>query len=92
MELSTFIGKIVYNPTTRQRYRLSKITSPIIEAVRLTDGIPYAFPTINGDPISGGMLVFEDPALLESFKVAYAAYGRTKDAFWEEYGYWMRKD
>lgn len=32
------------------------------------------------------------PALQPLFCEAYAAYGRTTDAYWEEYAYWMRKD
>lgn len=96
MDLSAFIGKPVTNPANGKRYILSGITAPTITAVmvdsRYPNGIPYVFPTINDDPLSNGTLVFEDAALLEPFKIAYVAYCRTADAYWEEVGYWMRKD
>ena len=96
MELTAFIGKVVVCPTTHRRFALTKITSPSINVTCLSpapmEGTTYVFHTINGDPISNGTLVFEDARVAEPFKEAYAAYCRTKDAYWEEYGYWMRKD
>lgn len=95
MELRSFIGKTVTEPATKQRYRLSEITSPTISAVRLGgtyDGFTFVFRTINGDPFSNGVLAFEETGLTKLFIEAYEAYSRTQDAFWEEYGYWMRRD
>ncbi len=97
MELKEFIGKVVVSPTTKIRYRLSEITSPEIKAWTVKPDAYghytcYCWKTINGDPFSNGYLVFEDRSLTEAFKAAYNAYSRTKDAFMEEYGYWMRRD
>ncbi|MBQ1211399.1 MAG: hypothetical protein IIX68_06330 [Clostridia bacterium] len=47
---------------------------------------------IDGNPFQNGDFVFEDAALQPLFCEAYAAYGRTTDAYWEEYAYRMRKD
>lgn len=96
MELKDFIGKVVVGAQSKRRYILQEITSPYITAVTEAPDangrhISYKWETINGDPISRGVLVFEDPALTASFKAAYDAYCRSKDAYWEEYGYWMRK-
>ena len=97
MEIKEFIGKIVINAKTKERYILSKVTSPYIEVktVKLNEyGCPscYRFETINGDPFTNDVLVFEESALTEPFKKAYDEYSRSEDAYWEEYGYWMRKD
>ena len=97
MELRCFIGKIVTSKNTNQRYMISEITSPYIEVKTEkpnSSGYPstYRFETINGDPISNGVLIFEDQSLTEPFKAAYRVYCRTKDAYWEDYGYWLRKD
>ena len=96
MELKDFIGKVVINVESKKRYVLQKITSPCIEVTAAeTDGrgyrASYSWPTINGDPISTGVLVFEDASLTELFKAAYAAYCHTRDAYYEEMGYWLRK-
>ena len=76
---------------------MTKITSPLIwvKTVKLNEyGCPshYQFQTINGDPFTNGVLVFEDASLSEPFKKVYGEYCRSKDAYWEDYGYWMRRD
>ena len=97
MELKDFIGKVVVAPHNGERFLIDEITAPeiCVATVKLGPyGQPghYAYETINGDPFSNGILVFEDASLLEPFKVAYAAYCRTEDAYWETYGYYMRRD
>ncbi len=97
MELREFIDRVVIGAKTKRRYILYRITAPVIEvATEQPDAggqhRHYSYNTINGDPISNGTLVFEDPTLTEPFKKVYGAYSRTKDAYWEDYGYWMRKD
>ena len=97
MEIKEFIGKIVINAKTKERYILSSVTSPCIEVktVKLNEcGCPscYRFETINGDPFERGVLIFEDVSLAAPFKKAYEEYSHSEDARWEEYGYWMRKD
>ncbi len=97
MNLNDFIGKTVINTTTGMRHVLYRITAPEI-GVRTekpeTDGhyTFRSFPTINGDPFENGYLVFEDTSLEPKFRQAYDAYCRTKDAYWENYGYWLRRD
>ena len=97
MELKQFIGKIVISTSTNKRYCLNRITSPYIDVVSElpnSSGYPshYRFDCINGDPISNGNLVFEDQSLTEPFKNAYSAHFRSMDGYWEDYGYWMRRD
>ena len=97
MELGQFIGKIVISTSTNKRYRLHRITSPYIDVESEqpnSSGYPshYRFDCINGDPITNGNLVFEDQNLTEPFKKAYSDYCRSMDGYWEDYGYWMRKD
>lgn len=97
MELNTFIGKVVFSTETKERYILHEITAPYIDVKSEkpnSSGYPshYRFGCINGDPISKGTLVFVDQSLTEPFKEAYEAYCHTKEAYWEDYGYWMRKD
>ncbi len=97
MGIKDFIGKVVISTGSKERFYLDEITSPKIRVVTTTPDNQghytyYCWKTINGDPFSNGYLVFEDAGLLEPFKAAYDAYCRTKDAFWEEYGYWMRMD
>ena len=97
MELEQFIGKIVISTSTKKRYIIDKITSPYV-GVRSekpdSGGYPshYRFDCINGDPITNGSLVFEDQSLTEHFKAAYNSYCHSKDAYYEEAGFWMRKD
>lgn len=96
MELKEFIGKVAIAPQTGERFWIKEITAPeiCVATVALgTYGYPrhYAFETINGDPFSRGTLVFEDASLLEPFQAAYDAYCRTEDAYWETYGYYMRR-
>ena len=67
MELKSFIGKIVISSERKTRYVLTKITAPEI-SVRTEKPNEhgcyshYCWETINGDPISNGYLVFEDPS------------------------------
>ena len=97
MELKDFIGKVVICAATKQRFVLRRITSPCIEVTATENDArgycaSYSWPTINGDPISTGALIFEDASLTEPFKVAYSAHCHTRDAYYEEIGYWMRRD
>jgi hypothetical protein len=97
MELNSFIGKTVISTSTHNRYVIEKITSPYI-GVRSekpnSSGYHshYCFDCINGDPMTNGDLIFEDEALGESFKKTYNNYCHSKDAYYEEIGFWMRKD
>ena len=97
MELLDFIGAVVRNARTGERYRLHKITAPYIEVVTEkpgSSGYPayYVYEVINEDPISEARLVFEDPTLTAPFRKRYEAYCRTEDARWENYAYWMHKE
>lgn len=97
MDLKKFVGQVVISSVTKRRFILKNITAPEIGVVSETPGTSgypehYVYGTINGDPISTGTLVFENPALTEPFKAAYKAYCRTEAAYWESYGYWMRRD
>lgn len=97
MELKDFIGQVVISTKTKRRFKLHEITSPEICVVTETPGRSgyyeyYAYENINGNPIATGLLVFENQALTEPFKAAFDAYDRTEDAYWERYGYWMRKE
>lgn len=97
MELHAFIGQVVIASATQRRFLIQRITAPEIVVVSEVHGISgypehYVYRTINGDPISTGALFFEDATLTEPFKKAYEAYSNTKDAYWENYGYWMRRD
>ena len=95
MEIKDFIGKLVIEAESGQRYILKEITSPYIavkEEKNTNSGISVIYDTINGDPIKKGVLLFEDATLTEPFKAAYEAYCCTKDAYYEEIGYWMRRD
>ena len=96
MELKSFIGQVVISTATGRRFKINQITSPEFKVVTEAPGPSgylenYTFPTINGDPISNGSLVFENSAFTEPFKAAYAAYCRTEDAYWEEYDYWLHR-
>ena len=95
MEIKDFIGKLVIEAESGKRYILKEITSPYIvvkEENNTNSGISIIYDTINGDPIKKGVLLFEDTTLTETFKAVYEAYCRTKDAYYEEIGYWMRRD
>ena len=95
METKDFIGKVVIGTSSKKRYVLTEITSPYIvveEENNVNSGISIIYDTINGDPLSKGVLFFEDTTLTELFKAVYNAYCRTKDAYYEEIGYWMRRD
>ena len=97
MELKDFIGKVVICAATKQRFVLRRITSPCIEVTAVEKDArgycaSYSWPTINGDPISTGALIFEDASLTEHFKATYSAHCHTRDAYYEEIGYWMRRN
>ena len=97
MDIKFFIGKTVIESESKKRYILKEITSPFITVVSEKPNEKgyrdtYVYGTINGNPIKNGTLVFEDTTLTEPFMVAYSAYCRTRDAYWEEYGYWSRRD
>ena len=96
MDFKNFIGKAIISTSTKTRYILTKVTAPEICAKTEkpnSSGYPshYVWETINGDPFTNGHLVFENSSLNEPFKKAYEEYCRSQDAYWEEYGYWMRK-
>ena len=96
MELKDFIGKVVICVATKQRFTLKRITSPCIEVTAVEKDArgycaSYSWPTINGDPISTGALVFEDASLTAPFKAAFSAHCHTRDAYYEEMGYWLRR-
>ena len=91
MNINHYIGKNVIVAQTKARCVLSEITSPYIK-VRDMDGRSFIYLTINGDPIKNGVLVCEDTSLTASFIAAYDAYCRSKQAYYEEIGYWMRQD
>ena len=96
MQIKDFIGKVVISTESKERYVLTEIKAPEI-AVRTEKPNEhgycscYCWETINGDPISNGDLVFEDSSLTEPFKAAYRAYCSTENAYWENYGYYMRR-
>lgn len=97
MELKDFIGQVVISTITGRRFKLYQITAPEICVVTEKPGESgyyehYTYENINGNPIAIGLLVFENPALTEPFQAAFDAYDRTEDAYWERYGYWMRRD
>lgn len=97
MELKDFIGKAVISRKTRERYYITEITSAYLRAVAAEPGASgypshYIWSTINGDSIKNGELVFEDIGLTEPFVSAYDAHCSSKAGYWEDYGYWMRKD
>ena len=97
MELKDFIGQTVISRDTKRRFRIEEITAPEIGVVSEkpgTSGYPehYVYRTINGDPISNGTLIFENPALKEPFIAAFEAYSHTKDARLENYFYWLMRD
>lgn len=95
--IKDFIGKTVFNTATRTHNVIVKITSPYIQVREAKPNeygtyAHYRYECINGDPITNGTLVFEDNSLTEPFKKAYSEHCRSKDAYWENYGYYMRKD
>ena len=96
MEIKDFIGKIVIRTSDKKRLFITGITAPKIDAKTVDPEAHgyhacYRWETINGDPITNGYLIFEDESLTEQFKKTYDAYCRTKDAYWENYGYYMSK-
>ena len=97
MGIKDFIGKVVCCSANGKEYILSRITAPtiVVQAVE-PNAMGYreyfSYSTVSGDPISNGTLVFKDPSLKKSFLNAYEAYCHSKEAYFEEIGYWMRKD
>ena len=97
MKLKDFIGKVVIGTETKRKYVLTEITSPEIgarETVPTANGYyrTICWKTINGDPFERGILRFEDASLEAPFRQTYDAHCRSKDGYFEEYGYWMRRD
>lgn len=97
LKLDDFVNKVVFLPRTGERFVIEKIAAPAIYVATVepgTFGYPrhYVYETMNGDPISNGILVFEDASLTEPFIAAYNAYSHTRSAYYEEIEYWMRKD
>ena len=97
MELKEFIGQVVFTRDSKRRFLIKEITAPEICIVSEKPGISgypehYAYQTINGDPITNGSLVFENPALKEPFIEAFEAYSHTEDARCERYFYWLQRD
>lgn len=96
MDFKDFIGKVVVSAQTKRRYTLYQITSSYIDVESVEpneSGLHphYRFETINKDPITNGHLIFEDGSLKEPFIKAFNEYSHSKDAYWEDYGYWMHK-
>ena len=96
MDIKAFIGKDVIIEKTKNSCVLTEITAPYIQVQTKapnSSGYPstYRFETINGDPFTNNLLIFEDSTLLEPFMKAYKAYCHTKDAYYEEICYWMRR-
>ena len=97
MQLQDFLGKVVVSAATKRRYVLTQITAPYIVAMAEQadargNRASYRWDTANGDPISTGVLVFEDVSLKLPFRNAFEAYCNSQAGRWEEYGYWIRKD
>lgn len=95
MDIKKFIGKVVIEKESGKRFILKEITSPYIavkEENNINAGISIVYDTINGDPIKRGVLEFEDKTLTAQFLATYDEYCHTQDAYYEEIGYWMRKD
>ena len=96
MEVRDFVGKTVICSSTKERCRLERITSAYIDVATErpnTSGYlsHYRFECTSVDPISSGTLVFEDTSLTELFKKAYEEYCYTGNAYYENYGYWLRR-
>ena len=94
MELKNFVGQVVISTASKRRFLIYQITAPEIKVVSEKPDESghydfYVHPTINGDPISTGKLVFENAALNEPFKTSFDAYSRTEDAYYEQMHYWM---
>jgi hypothetical protein len=97
MELKDFLNKVVVSVKTKKRYYLSDATAAFFRTVSVEPdenghNPQYVWSTINGDPITNGDLVFEDPSLTVPFMEAYKAHCNSRAGYWEDYGYWMRKD
>ena len=96
MDIKAFIGKDVIIEKTKNSCVLTEITAPYIQVQTKAPnslGYPltYRFETVNGDPFTNNLLKFEDAGLLELFIKSYKEYCHTKDAYYEETGYRMRR-
>lgn len=92
-----FIGKVIISDQTNRRYTLYQITSSYIDVKSIEPNESgyhphYRFEFMSKDPITEGRLCFEDVSLKESFIKVFNDYSHSKEAYWEDYGYWMRKD
>jgi hypothetical protein len=97
MKIKDFLNKVVISTETKKRMYLCEITSPYFKTISVepeNNGFykNYMWPTINGNAFENGRLVFEDESLTEPFTKAYTEYCSSRDAYWEDYGYWFRKD
>ena len=97
MDIKAFIGKDVIIEKIKTSCVLTEITAPYIQVQTKapdSSGYPstYRFETVNGDPFTNNLLIFKDSSLLGPFMKAYKEYCLSKDAYYEEIGYWMRKD
>lgn len=94
MELREFLGKVVINNKTGERFRLDRITSPeiIVETEKPNSRGYLSHYAYERNPIADGYLVFEDSALKEPFCEAYESYCRSEEGRWEAYGYWLMKE
>ncbi len=97
MDIKRFLNTVVVSAENGKKYYLAEITSPYLKTIDFElnengNRAQYIWPTINGNPIENGCLFFEDESLTEPFKAAYDAYCHSRDAYWEEYGYWLRRD
>lgn len=94
MEIKDFIGKVLIESKSKKRYVLKEITAPYIavkEEENANSGISIIYDTINGDPFERGVLRFEDAAQNALFRAVYDAYCHTKDAYYEQMEFWMRR-
>ena len=97
MDIKDYIGTDVIIEKTKTSCVLTEITAPYIQVqTKATNSSgylsTYRFETVNVDPFTNNLLIFEDSNLLEPFMKAYKEYCHTKNAYYEEIGYWMRKD
>ena len=96
MELKEFIGKVVICRKTNRKYTIREITAPEFVVQDINKNAygtysTYCYENQNGDPVSRGLLDFEDASLKEPFIEAFAKYDATEDAKWERYSYWLYK-
>ena len=97
MLINDFINKVVISTGMKERMYLCEITSPYFKTETIEPSANgnrrhYIWPTINGNAFENGALVFEDPSLTKPFLDTYEAFSHSQDAYWETFGYWLRKD